>query len=78
LKVYDKALENEDRSIINRIKRSLSIGKVSGIFFIILFLLDYLVLLFMSTLYPKRSIKREPDFKYENYLKVLNKINEIK
>jgi hypothetical protein len=72
--VYDKALANEDRSFINRIKRALSVGRVSGLFYLCLLLIECLVLLALVVFQPKSKMKKEINVDYEAYLKILKKL----
>jgi hypothetical protein len=71
--VYELAMMKNDVSIINRIKRSLSIGNFSGLFYIVLFIIDCLFLLFLSTFSPKRNMKKEKNFDYNKYVDYLKK-----
>ncbi len=75
--VYSKALENSDRSILNRLKRTLSIGRLSGIFYLILIIIDYLVLLLISSIWSKKNFIKEKSFNYELYKQILNKNQNI-
>jgi hypothetical protein len=77
LDVYSKALENSDRSILNRLKRTLSIGRLSGIFYLILIIIDYLVLLLISSIWSKKNFIKEKSFNYELYKQILNKNQNI-
>lgn len=70
-------MKNKDRSVINRIKKALSIGNYSSVFYIALFLIEYLYLFFITVFFPKANIKKEPNFDYENYKNLLkNNINK--
>jgi phosphatidylinositol N-acetylglucosaminyltransferase subunit A len=71
--VYDKALHLKDRSILNRFKSCLSIGRFSGIFYLILIIIDYLLLLFVSSIRPKKNYLKEKTFDYEEYKNLLKK-----
>lgn len=77
LQVYEKAMKNTDRSIINRLKRCMSLGNVSGWFLLCLILLDYLVLLLIIIFYPKDGYRKAERFYYDKYVNFIqNKKNE--
>jgi len=42
MKVYEKAMKVKDKSIITRIKKTLIIGNLSGIFYVSLICVNYL------------------------------------
>ncbi len=71
IEVYNKALRNNDRSIINRLKKSLSIGNFSGYFYLILVIIDFLLMLFYSTVKPRDTYRKCMNFSYEKYLNLL-------
>jgi len=73
LDVYNKAIHIKDRSILNRFKNCLSIGRFSGIFYLILIIIDYLLLLFISSIWPKKNYKKQKAFIYEVYRDLLEK-----
>ena len=74
LQVYKKAMDYKDRSIITRMKKALGIGHVSGVFYLCLMALDYLLLMALTVFYPVSSFKKEKRFKYENYITYLKKL----
>jgi len=76
MKVYEKAMKVKDKSIITRIKKSLAIGDLSGIFYVCLICVDYLFFLFFSIFQPKRTISKEKEFLYENYKQYLKSLKE--
>lgn len=73
LDVYNKAIHIKDRSILNRFKNCLSIGRFSGIFYLILIIIDYLLLLFISSIWSKKNYKKQKTFIYEVYRDLLEK-----
>ena len=50
---------------------SFSIGNFSAVFYLILILLDYLILLFLSIIKPKGRYPKHADFDYEDYKRVI-------
>jgi phosphatidylinositol glycan class A protein len=75
--VYQTALKNTDRSIINRIKKCLSIGNFSGYFYLILVIIDYLLMLFLSSIKSKDSYPKCKNFSYDKYINLLNRQEKI-
>ena len=74
LQVYKKAMCYKDRSIITRMKKALGIGHISGVFYLCLIALDYLLFMALSVFCPRSSYKKEPKFDYENYKKYLKEL----
>ena len=64
----------KDRSIITRMKKALGIGHISGVFYLCLIALDYLLFMALSVFCPRSSYKKEPKFDYENYKKYLKEL----
>ncbi len=62
---------NTDKSIINRMKKSLSIGKFSGMFYISLIIFDYLFLIFLLLICPRKKLLKQKNFDYEKYKTLL-------
>jgi hypothetical protein len=59
--------------VLNRFKKALSIGNISGLFYLCLMILDYLLLMFLIVTYPARNIKKERNFDYEKYKLILSR-----
>lgn len=60
-----------DKSIINRFKKCLSIGNISGFFYISLIILDYLFLMLLIIFCSRSKFKKEKDFDYDKYKKLI-------
>jgi hypothetical protein len=66
-------MEAKDLSILNRFKKALSIGKVSGIWYLSLMIMNYLFLMLLVMLCPAKKMKKEKSFDYEKYKLILTK-----
>ena len=73
--MYKKALENTDKSIINRIKNCLTIGNISGLFYLSLVILDYLFLFILVVLCPKKKFRKEKDLNYSKLKEIIKERN---
>lgn len=78
MEVYDKAMNDSDRSMITRIKNILSIGRLSAILYLCVVIMAYLILMFLSIVQPKKSIKKEKTFNYKYYIQLLENKYKIK
>ena len=61
---------NTDKSILNRIKKAMSIGKFSGLFYVSLIILDCLYFLLLVLLYPAKNMNKEKNFDYKKYKQI--------
>jgi len=69
--VYENSEIVNDPAILNRLKMALSIGNFSGIFYLILIVVDYLILMMLVTFCKKKNITKVKDFPYEEYKKII-------
>lgn len=60
-----------DFSILNRFKKCFSIGNISGLFYLSLIVLDYLLLMIIILVCKKKDIKKKPNLDYEKLKDIL-------
>ena len=56
-------------TIMGKIKNRISLGPIAGLFSCLLLMLDHILLLFWSFLYPDETIEIAVDFDYKAYSK---------
>jgi phosphatidylinositol glycan class A protein len=71
IKVYEKALRLRDVSILNRFKKCFSIGNISGLFYLSLIILDYLLLMIIIFVFRKKDIKKQKNLNYKKLKEIL-------
>ena len=75
--VYDKALKKTDISFITRIKKILTTGHISPFLYLCAVLIDIIFLFLLTVFQPVKKFKNNSkEFKYQNYVKYLEKKKE--
>ncbi len=64
--------------MLTRIKNILSLGRLSAILYLCVVIMAYLMMMILSIVQPKSSIKKEKSFNYKYYINLLENKYKIK